>query len=291
MTVKKKNSIYLLKLHSYHLSEERARNRVVEILESIGLQEPPNGWHTATLLVNSKNPIPILELVKEMRLTGIIERIQKDKDRADPIFGGTLSLASNNKNIGIGVKHGDFEAHIPGPGLIYPIDKLIAEDILYYRKSTCEYSNETELISSARYFSSYIFYSVTMIEYFMNRNLSVASLNPANKNAVQEVIDYRGRFDGRVNKWLQLFTGKQLSHISSSVEWSHFMRLKDMRNELIHGTKPYFAFSIKDMAEYLNYVQKGIGGLMKLIRDLQKLPSLTFIERLRTAPKVEFISH
>jgi hypothetical protein len=240
----KKNPVHLLKLHPYCLSEIKARNRVVEILESVGLKEPPNGWHTATILKNNKNPISILELVKEMRLTGTIESIQKDKDQADPIFGGTLSLASNSKNIGMGIKHGDYEVHVPGPGLIYPIDKLIADDILYFRRNTCEHSNEPALVTSARYFSSYVFYSVTMIEYFMNRHMSVALLNPVYKNAVQEVIDYRGRFEDRTDKWLQLFAGHPLSHISSRVEWSHFMRLKGMRNELIHGTKPYFAFSI-----------------------------------------------
>lgn len=221
-----------------------------------------------------------------MRLTGTIEKIQKDKDHKDSIFGGVLSLATNSNAITLNIKHGNYEASVPGPGLIIPIDRLIAEDILYFRKSACENSNESEFKITARYFSSYVFFSVNMIEHFMYRNLWSASLNPLLRNSAEAVLNHRGRFEDRMNLWLQLFTGKNLSYISARAEWSQFIRLKDLRNELIHGTKPYFAFSVKDMAKYMNYIQIGVGELMKLIRDLQKLPSLMFIERLRTAPKV-----
>jgi hypothetical protein len=279
----------LLKAHPYHLSEIKARKRVVEILESVGITEPPEGWYRASVKIDKGEPTSILELVKEMRETGAIKEIQRILDHADPVFGGTLSLATTSQALALSIKHGSYEIKVPGPGLIMPIDTLIAEDILYFRMRACEHSNEPDFEITSRYFSSYIFFCVAMIEHFMHRYLSSALQDQKSKNAAEAILNYRGRFEDRMDQWLWLFTGYNLSHISNRAEWGLFIKVKNVRNKLIHGVEPYFAFSVKDMAEYLNCVQLGVGGLMKLIRDLQTQPSLLFIERLRTAPTIKYV--
>lgn len=279
----------LLVAHPHHLSETKARKRVVQILESAGISEPPGGWYRASITIGKAKTVSVLELVKEMRDTGVLSEIQKIRDLADPVFGGTLSLATNSKALKLHLKHGGYEIDVPGPGLIKPSDALIAEDILYFRLRACEYSNEPKLEITSRYFSSYVFFCVAMIEHFVHRYLLTALQNPTTKNSAQSILDYRGRFDDRMDLWLQMFTGHNLAHISNRAEWGLFIKLKSVRNKLIHGVEPYFAFSVKDMAEYLNCVQIGVGGLMLLIRDLQNQPSLLVIERLRTAPKIKYV--
>lgn len=278
----------LLIAHPYHLSETKARERVVKILESVGITEPSGGWYKAAITIGKDKTISVLQLVKEMRETGVVSEIEKVRDLADPVFGGTLSLATNSKALTLHLKHGDYEINVPGPGLIVPSDTLIAEDILYFRMRACEHSDEPKLEITSRYFSSYVFFCVAMIEHFLHRYLSSALQNPVTKTTAQSILDYRGRFDDRMDQWLQMFTGHNLAHISNRAEWGLFMKLKNVRNKLIHSVEPYFAFSVKDMAEYLNCVQIGIGGLMLLIRELQKQPSLLVIERLRTAPKIKY---
>ncbi len=121
----------LLKAHPYHLSETKARKRVVEILGTAGISEPPQGWYRASVQIGKDEPVSVLELVKEMRETGAIKKIQGILERADPVFGGTLSLATTSQALALSLKHGNYEISVPGPGLIMPIDTLIAEDILY----------------------------------------------------------------------------------------------------------------------------------------------------------------
>jgi hypothetical protein len=275
--------------HPYHLSETKARKRVVQILESIGISEPPGGWYKASVTIGKDKTSSVPQLVKEMRETGVVSEIQKLRDHTDPVFGGTLSLSTNSKALALHIKHGNYEIDVPGPGLIVPSDTLIAEDILYFRMRACEHSNEPELEITSRYFSYYVFFCVAMIEHFVHRYLLAALQNPTTKNSAQSILNYRGRFDDRMDQWLQMFTGHNLAHISNRAEWGLFIKLKNVRNKLIHGVEPYFAFSVKDMAEYLNCVQIGVGGLMLLIRELQNQPSLLVIERLRTAPKIKYV--
>ncbi len=277
----------LLKLHLYHLSEEKARKRVVEILKSTGISEPSEGWYKAFIKIGNKETMSVLDLVSEMRLTGVIKKIQEIQDRADAVFGGSLSIATTSKAIKLRIKHGSYEANIPGPGLIIPTVSLIADDILDLRRFACEHSNEPNFEKTTRYFSIYLILCMAMIEHFMYRYLFIALQDPITKSAAEEVLAPNRRFDDRMDLWLQRMIGVPISSIKSSVEWGDFLKLKNERNKLIHGLQPYYAYSIKDLAKYLNLVRTGIGGLMKLIRDLQQRPSLIFIDRLLTAPLVE----
>jgi hypothetical protein len=224
----------LLRLHPYHLSEPNARKRVVEVLASAGIKEPVGGWYKASVNIGDKKTIPITELVREMRLTGVIKEVQQIIDHADPVFGGTLSLATTSSALALSLKHRDYEIRVPGPSLIMPIDDLIVEDILYFRKFTCEHSDETNFEVTSRYFRSYIFSCVAMIEHFMHRHLLAALSNSPTKNDAELILNYRGRFTDRMDLWLQLFTSHNLSQISSKVEWSDFIKLYMAQSHILH---------------------------------------------------------
>ncbi|MGA7730806.1 MAG: hypothetical protein WCD37_05995 [Chloroflexia bacterium] len=280
----------LLKMHPYHLSDDKAKQAVDETLREAGYTEPADGWHKSSVTINGK-AIPALELLREMRLTGVIKDVQQRLDQADPVFGGIISLATTAAGLHLHLTHRDYDIDVQGPGLIMPIEGLISADILYFRRCVCKHSSEPDFELTSRYFRTYIFSCVAMIEHFMYRYLWVLASSTLTKSAAEEILSERGeRFEVRIDKWLQLVTGYGLSHISRRVEWAHFKKLRELRNDLIHGAEPYFAFSITDMADYLNYVQRGIGGLMRLVRELQGHRSLMFIESLRTAPPAKYVN-
>jgi hypothetical protein len=57
----------------------------------------------------------------------------------------------------------------------------------------------------------------------------------------------------------------------------------------VHPHDPLAIYQVKDTCKYLNYA-RAVGGLMRHFRELQGKPTLTFIERLRTAPLVSQVT-
>ena len=75
---------------------------------------------------------------------------------------------------------------------------------------------------------------------------------------------------------------------NGEVEWNHFQELRLARNGLIHSTSPFLGFELRSLERVLNLVREGVGGFLTRIRRLQGLEPLGFMERLATAPRVEY---
>jgi hypothetical protein len=88
------NAPHFLVLHKYHLSREKAREATIALLKRHDVQCPSEGWES--LILNWENEVPVLhvrfaEMVDEVRRTGLVERLQRQLDMKDSVFGGTFT--------------------------------------------------------------------------------------------------------------------------------------------------------------------------------------------------------
>jgi hypothetical protein len=131
---------------------------------------------------------------------------------------------------------------------------------------------------------------MSLVDAFINRHILLASHEGFDSAAFTRLKTARG-MEERVECWLQTCSEKMtLKDIAKRKEWCHFQELRQVRNALLHATSPFSVYSIKEIGKRLNYVRAGIGNLLLLLRTIHNKPSLMFIDRLRTAPEVQFHS-
>ena len=279
----------LLQINNFHLTSKQAEHAVTTLLRSYH-REPIVGKWTDQNLISKKTgerSKTFSQMVDEMAKTGIVKDIQFDMDHKDNVFGWTLSLATTSGAIGIHVSHAGYESDIEGPGAITPTETSLMRDVLYFREQACSHSNEgSEFAKTTAYFRSYLFASLALVEAFLNRHTFIAEYAAKANQAQYEKLRGFRRFDDKIGLWLELFTSRTLDELKATKEWSHFQNIKRQRDNAIHSNHIYQAFSLKQIANGLNDVRMGIGGLMKLLRDYQDKASLEFIDRLHNAPEV-----
>ncbi|MCF6208568.1 MAG: hypothetical protein L3J61_04190, partial [Ghiorsea sp.] len=79
----------------------------------------------------------------------------------------------------------------------------------------------------------------------------------------------------------------EIDNYKKSTEWLYFQKIRSMRNMFVHPPEPIASYSIKEMAKYMNYCNKGIGGLLEKFRSYtNEDPHIGFIHKVKTAPKV-----
>ncbi len=88
--------------------------------------------------------------------------------------------------------------------------------------------------------------------------------------------------------WVETFCQKPLSVLKATPGWAHFQELRDERNHLVHALKPQLGIGIKALSHGFNLVREGVGGFMRTLRSMQGLGPTGFVERLESAPRVEF---
>jgi len=273
-----------LKLHSYHYTEEKARKQVVGILESLGVTEPANGWYRG--VINRPQdpkwvPLPVPNLVREMRLTGSVARLLPMLDQSDPIFGALLAFGSNDPSLHWTTNDNGFTKKA---SFLAPIHGALTSAILNSRVKACESSNQVILTETCSYFSSYLLLSVALVERFMGMYVVNAALNPSNRDRTDNFINSRNRFEDRLDIWLKMFTGRPLDDLRTRREWEDFQILRAERNKIVHGNEAYFGYLIADLVQHLNRVRLGVGGLLGLLREWCNQGSLSFIDQLKSAP-------
>ena len=271
---------------------QKAEQAVEAALKHCGISKPHNkGWAEMDITITENGQpeqFKFYQLVKKARLSGIaLEVLQKQIDNADPFFGRSLSLATPNHQLEIAVSFAGNEKKLQGPCRIAPVEQELAEDILFYKQQVCEYSNSNDFSLSCRYYRSYIFSSISLIDAFINRHIQIFRTHGQTSPEFQE-LEQTFNLENKIDLWLKVFSNKSLSSINSTKEWNDFKLLQKERNMLTHAVEPFYGHQIKEIADYLNFSRTGVGGLLNLLRVSQNLKSLGFIERLRTAPKVTY---
>jgi len=287
---------YFLEIEDKLLSNGEARRLLIETLLKNGIKSPKGGWEKSSYNFgkgDNMKTVSFHSLLQDLKTNGIVPYFQSNIDIGDPIFGGTFGISTPTMEMGpITFKYAGHERTLLPPMTDSPVEMQLSEDILFFREEACLFSNEYDFTFCTRYYRAYLTSCVAIVDAYINRHILIYKYQGRLTNEFDEVNKI-SRLEDRLNKFLQVDTGHDLSAINQGIEWTHFKRIRKLRNEMTHINTPSLGYSITEFADHFNYVKKGIGGLLKLIRELQGRQSLTFIEKLRNAPIVYFneISH
>lgn len=282
---------YFLEIEEFHLSGGEAKRLLISTLLGNGVKSPQGGWERASFMFgppeNQEN-ITFRELLLIVRRQGVLPHIQSPIDRSDEIFGGTFGISTPTMAIGsVTSTYAGFSRTLISPMADQPVERAISEDIMFYREEACLYSNEYDFEFCTRYYRAYLTSCIALVDAFINRHILHYNFQGITSDEFTE-LQRTSRLEDRLELFLRVSAGKDISAINGGVEWTHFKNLRRLRNEMTHINSPSLGYSIHEFADHFNYVRKGIGGLLGIIRHVQNKPSLTFIEKLRTAPFVYF---
>jgi hypothetical protein len=289
-----------LRIGRYHYSDSKARDAVEKALQSWGIHKGKKSWADIDINLSMgdvQRKVKFWELVKEARETGIIiSEYQQILDSKDYIFGGTIGTAvaatspdGYQKVGGITITStwNGYSQELNLPCRSYPVEQEVADDILYHRKKACDESDKLDFALTCIHYRAYIIACITLLDSFINKYVMVgkhSGLSTPDFEALSKSMNT----EERIELWLIVFANKDIKVIKKSKEWNAFKKIKDLRNQLTHATEPFFGHEIKEFPEHLNYVRLGIGGLLSKMRMLEEKPIPGFLQKLSTAPLVEF---
>jgi hypothetical protein len=96
------------------------------------------------------------------------------------------------------------------------------------------------------------------------------------------------KLEEKVRLWWEVCSNGDPTTLFSSQAWCHLQELRAKRNAILHALDPISVYSIKEMQVLLNRVRTGLGEVLLVLRKAHNKPTLGFIERLRSAPRVAF---
>ena len=271
------------------MTSAAAKKAVSKTLLNNGYTSPKGGWDKFEL-DNGTIKKTFSELVQTARETGItpyyLNQVTKDDD---DVFGGLrigFSSPSENLNTSTATFAG-FKKTLKFPASNMPAEYEIVKDILFYREECTLWSDEYDFEFCTRYYRAYLSTSISLIDAFINRHILIYKHTNYKIDEIKE-LEKIINLENKIEFFLKISCGKELGQINGGVEWKDFKSLKKLRNEIIHINEPSLGYNIAEFAEHLNLVRNGVGGLLLKIRENQNKPTLGFIERLRTAPKVKY---
>lgn len=276
---------YFLELENFHMGTEKATAVTVKGLLDFGVSSPKGGWHKLILNLGDGD-IKFTQLVSIVKKTGVIPYVQGRLDNNDDIFGGNSFGISTPTQFGpVTSTYAGFSKTLISPMSNQPMETELSNDIMYYREQVCLWSDEYDFKECTRYYRAYLSACISLVDAFINRHILIYKHTGQFKNQLEE-LERTGRLVDRISLFLSMTTGKDVSELNSGLEWIHFKKLRELRNEMTHISTPSLGYSIPEFSEHLNYVRQGVGGLLWKIRNLQGKSSLGFIEHIRSAPIV-----
>jgi hypothetical protein len=161
------------------------------------------------------------------------------------------------------------------------------EDILDYRRLTCEHSDEYDFRLTCRFFRAYLSACASLVDAFINRHALLAEHDGFTSLELDE-LKQTTNLNARIRLWFAVCSDDNPATFLASTEWCNFQEIRKRRNELLHAVEPISVYAIWDLQCYLNKLRKGVGEMLLRPREAHQKPTLLFIERLRTAPLVDF---
>ncbi len=279
------NEHYYLIIQEFKIPKTEANRKLRYELEKRGLKNLK--FNTIITLTSNKKTrkASYATLLNEMQRKGYIEEFQNDINRNDPIWGGIFGVSSNMK-ASIKMQYAGEEAEVNFPGRANPVEEDITEDILFYRKASCENSNNYNFNETCRYYRAYLFSCISIVDAFINRHILIHNFKGDTSQDFINLRDAKFNIEKRLELLFKFVTSSDVGVLRGSEEWCKFIELRDLRNGIVHTLRPYFGDEIEKLAENFNKVKKGIGGLLNLINIEQGKESVGFIKKLMFAPTV-----
>lgn len=283
---------HFLVLKQFHLSRKKAREAVISVLKRCEVEMPKDGWDSLALTWKHENPpvsVSFADLMDEARRTGTVRRIQDYLDKRDPVFGGTFGdFCTPNLQLRCSAEYAGWKREVQGPCRTSCVERDLADDILEYRRGACEGSNEYDFRLTARHFRNYLSACVSLLDAFINHHVLLAEADGFSSDEFEQ-LKAEKRLEEKVRLWWAVCSEDDSAPFFRSAAWCHFQELRAKRNAILHAVDPISVYAIRDMQLHLNQVRTGVGELLLLLRQAHRKPTLGFIERLRTAPLVDFI--
>jgi hypothetical protein len=290
------NEKKLLNIYQYHFDKYKAEKYVKHLAKRLGIPIPPEKDYNNDVLIDfGGHPLKVnfSKLVRETQEHGVPSQLQFIADSEDrflrPVISIAIGVVPKGLKINIGSNEKGSSQYVQPPGFIESPETSLANDILYFRQMTCANSSIDNTEVCARYFRSYLLACVSIIDCFLSRYTSV----------VKELIDDVGKYENtstlasqsgiekRIEAWIRTFAYHEIDNYKRSTEWLYFQKIKNKRNDFVHPSKPAATYAIKEIETYLNYCNKGIGGLLWNFRSYtNEHPDIGFILKVKTAPKV-----
>lgn len=281
-----------LEMRDYHLSRAKARNAVIRTLEAAGVHCPDSGWDDLIVNYNDRDattPVRFPDLVEEARRNGVVVRMQRCLDRNDSIFGGVVEeIGTPNWQLKVGSTYAGFKKEIQGPCRAASVEFDLTEDILFYRREACRHSSQHDFRLTCRAFRSFLSACVSIVDAFINRHVLLATHEGFSSPELDKLRVAR-KLEERIRLWFAVCSSDDPRAFFDSTNWCHFQEIRARRNELLHAVDPFGVYAIKDVQVMLNKVRTGVGDVLLRMRCAHKKATLGFIERLRTAPLVDFM--
>ena len=185
------------------------------------------------------------------------------------------------------MNYGPYHRELKGPARFQPVEIELGNDILLARECACAHSDPHDFSETCRHFRLYLLASIALIEAYLNR---YALLAPTGLPLQEKLDTLRNsqRFDERIITWMEIFTDSTFASVSATSEYDSFIKLKRLRNDLVHSSEPFLGYRLKDMAMQLNLCRKGVGGFLSKLHLLSGREPLSFMDKLITAPRITY---
>lgn len=281
---------HFLVYSEYGLSVGASVKIVDDLLEKNGIKFPDDkNKYKQEIIFHKDQPnekkYTHSQLVNITRETGVCWPLQEQIDRSDSVFGGSFGMSSPNWHFDFTVTFAGYSKTLKGPFRNTPAEMELCADIEFYREEACYESDNQDFEMTFRNYRAYLFSSISLIDAYINRHIIVSKHNKNTSEDFLKLCNSRNA-EERIELFLKVYTKSDISQINNRKEWYDFQLLREIRNEVIHSVVPYSGAGLKELALNLNYSKNGVGGLLKLLQDLQGKSSLGFIEKIRNAPKV-----
>lgn len=280
---------FFLTLKPRCLSTSKARSSVDEQIAVLGPAAVADAARTGKVQLPGGQVLERRELVQASREVGSPDQLQDFIDSQDLLFGGVNLLATNSEAIGFSMTVGGETYKAPSPAILQNPTVELAADLLEYRRQICAASERSPIKWSevGRAYRGLIIGASALFEVFMNRHVIAA--RSVGKDV--SMFEKRMPFNKATDLWFEHFCPDGRDAIKNSKEWNDHQKLRQLRNDMIHGKHAVSMVSIPMLPKTLNRMRTGTGGLMCVIREHQGEPKLGFMLQLANAQEAVFNSY
>jgi hypothetical protein len=278
-----------LKIARYHRNEKSAEALLFDILKPIYPERTEQDLRATMITFDyGKGPFTrsFSELLRDARETGTPGTLRHDVAEDEPFFVRGMSIAAG-EGLDVESSFAGQSVKLSAPLRAAPIEDELCDDILHFRREACESSSFHNFVQCLRSYRAYVFACASLVEAFFNRPVLLFA-HQGRKHEAIEKLPTPLRMEDRIALWVDVFCVRPLTELKSTRSWQQFQELRQERNRLLHARATQFGTQIADLPYRLNWVRDGVGGLMKSLRAMQGLPPTGFIDRLESAPVVEF---
>ena len=286
----------LLNIYQYHLGKDKAERYVKHLAKKLGIPIPHGKDYNMDLLIDfggSPLRLNFSKLVRETQEHGVPNQLQFIVDSEDRFLQPAIPIAigavPKGLKINIGSQMEDSSPLVQIPGFIESPETSLANDILYFRQMTCANSSIGNTEVCARYFRSYLFACISLVDCFLSRytNVVMGLVGDMDKYENTSTLASMSGIEKRIEAWIKTFAYHEIDNYKRSTEWLYFQKIRVKRNSFVHPSTPSTTYSIREISTYLNYCNKGVGGLLWNFRSYTNENSdIGLIQKVKTAPEV-----